>query len=181
MKGLRFLPVLLLYACARGEITLPPSIAFTSLTVDATTSRVYVDLAAAAVVKPADPTQSSAWDIALDGASVQLNDGAQGLCLCESARASDAQVLALTPADADLLFDSISANDVPAPGGAWTADAFSKNSWYRANISGNGVVTPTYDVYLIRRGSVIYKLQVLSYYGPADQPGVITLRYARFD
>ena len=57
---------------------------------------------------------------------------------------------------------------------------FDAKRWYRYNVTGTDhQVWPTFDVYLVRRGAALYKVQIVGYYGPAGEPRRITLRYAK--
>jgi hypothetical protein len=51
--------------------------------------------------------------------------------------------------------------------------------WYRYNITGtDNQIWPTYDVYLVRRGSDVYKVQLVGYYDAGGRSRQITVRYA---
>ena len=80
-------------------------------------------------------------------------------------------------ADVVVTTELVSAASIPAAGSAWTADAFAASRWYRYNLAGDNRISPTFDVYLIRRGSAVYKLQVLDYYSDTGAPRNITFRY----
>ncbi len=56
---------------------------------------------------------------------------------------------------------------------------FNSHPWYRYNLTGENIIHPTFDVYLIKRGDDVYKVQLINYYGSAGEPRHITLRYAR--
>ena len=66
---------------------------------------------------------------------------------------------------------------------AYRADVYSgvfnTNRFYRYNIGGDNRISPTYDVYLLRRGTAIYKVQITNYYNATGQARHITFRYAR--
>ncbi len=47
--------------------------------------------------------------------------------------------------------------------------------WY--NIQGNNRLWPTYNVFLIKDGSDVYKLQVTDYYSATGTPGELTIRF----
>jgi hypothetical protein len=71
-----------------------------------------------------------------------------------------------------------------APPQAYRRDAFSgvfaQQPWYRYNITGtDNQIWPTFNVYLIKRGNEVYKVQLIGYYGPAGEPRILTMRYAR--
>jgi hypothetical protein len=56
---------------------------------------------------------------------------------------------------------------------------FDAHPWYRYNLDGGHQIWPTYDVFLIRRGDAVYKVQLTSYYGATGDSRQITFRYAR--
>ena len=97
-----------------------------SFTVDARNAWVYVSLADSAVVTPTpSATESAAWDIAFFSTNVTLNGGAAGpggvtgACVCQNATATNAEILAMTPATELADFDAVTT--VPA-GVTFSAD-----------------------------------------------------------
>jgi hypothetical protein len=135
-----------------------------TLVVDLSTSgKVYVDLRAGAV------SDASKWDLLLEGYAIRVNGGVSGSGKA-GAVAADQSFAAI--ADASDLTDSHYRGD--AYGGV-----FDTHRWYRYNLDGDHQVWPTYDVYLIRRGEEVYKVQITGYYGPAGEPRHITFRYAK--
>ena len=128
-------------------------------------SPVYFDFAS-----NSSSTDSSAhaWDIAIQGYTIRVNGGVSG----------PGQAGAV-PMDA--AFDDItSVDDVPEV--AYKADAFggvfAASKWYRYNLEGHHQIWPTYDVYLIKRGEVVYKVQITGYYSATGAARHITFRYA---
>ncbi|HEU4630244.1 MAG TPA: HmuY family protein [Gemmatimonadaceae bacterium] len=182
--------VLALAACARDEITAPQPAATGSLTVDASAGWVYLSLGDQHTVVLVDPASSAAWDIGFNTTQVAINGGTAGpggvtaFCLCQNSATdpSPEEILAMTPASELADFESVTAASVPDDA-TFSADpetgAFAVHPWYRYNLAGDHVVSPTFDVYLLRRGDVVYKVQLTGYYGPAGQPRHITVRYAR--
>lgn len=175
-------------ACSGGEITTPtdPPVAGT-LTVDASTGWVHVSLAAEGTVAVEEPTASDAWDIGFSATSVQLNGGTAGpggvvgYCICQNAGASDAEILAMTPTSELGDFEAVTAATVDAAtltAGA-SAEAFTTHPWYKYNLAGDHYISPTFNVYLVKRGTRLYKLQLINYYGPAGESRRITFRYAQ--
>ncbi|HET7274726.1 MAG TPA: HmuY family protein [Longimicrobiaceae bacterium] len=158
-----------------------------TITVDAAEAWAYADLQGdtAALVAVADPTSSAAWDIGFFKTAVQLNGGASGpgdmvaVCLCQNADATDAEVQQLTAATELADFEAVTAADIPAAGAAWTSDVFETAPWYRYDLAGNHQIWPTFEVYLLRRGDEVYKIQLIGYYGPAGETRQITFRYAQ--
>jgi hypothetical protein len=110
------------------------------------------------------------WDIAITGYIIRLNGGVSG-----PGRAS------AVPAGQS--FESLtSVDDIPET--AYRTDSFggvfAESKWYRYNLTGSDhQIWPTYDVYLVRRGSTVYKIQLVGYYSPAGEPRHITIRYAK--
>jgi hypothetical protein len=49
--------------------------------------------------------------------------------------------------------------------------------WY--NIAGDNRLSPTFNVFLIRIGTAVYKLQVMSYYNTSGAPGFPTIRFVQ--
>jgi hypothetical protein len=133
-------------------------------TVDVSGGRVYFDLATGAVSTAGD------WDLALEGYDIRVNGGASG--------GGQAGAVAATEA-----FEAIT-NAAAPPATAFRGDSyggvFKARPWYRYNLTGSDhQVWPTYDVYLLKRGGTLFKVQITSYYGPAGEPRRITLRYAK--
>lgn len=128
---------------------------------------VYFDLGASAV------STSAAWDIAFDGWAIRTNGGVSGTA---GVGAVPDNVTAFASIDA--------AYAGSAPAQAYRSDRFAgvfgQNAWYRYNITGtDNQIWPTFDVYLVRRGSAVYKVQLTGYYSAAGAPRNITIRYAR--
>lgn len=113
-------------------------------------------------------TNVAQWDIAVHGFTILVNGGVSG----EGEAAA---------AVAEQSFDDIT-TAVTDPR-AYVTDRFggifTARPWYRYNLTGEHGIHPTYDVYLVKRGEQIYKIQILDYYSPAGEPRNITLRYAR--
>jgi hypothetical protein len=123
-----------------------------------------VDLLGGAVA-----TAGGAWDLQLDGWRIRVNGGASG-----SGKA--AATLATQP------FAAV-ANAFAGAANAYRTDTyagvFGQKPWYKYNLRGDNRISPTFDVYLVRRGSAVYKLQIINYYGPAGETRRITVRYAQ--
>jgi len=110
------------------------------------------------------------WDIAFEGYQIRVNGGVSG--------SGSAAAVSVTDPFASL----DDASGVPST--AYRADefggVFNAHRWYRYNLTGNDhQIWPTFDVYLIRKGDAVYKLQLISYYSAAGDPRHITLRYER--
>jgi hypothetical protein len=133
-------------------------------TVDLSGGRIRFDLRAGV------PVGEAAWDIAFEGYTIRVNGGVSG-----AGRAG--AVLTTTPfeqiRDASALPDRLYRGD--AFGGV-----FVSHPWFRYNITGTDrQVWPTYDVYLVRRGGTVYKIQLIGYYNAAGEARHVTFRYAR--
>lgn len=172
-------------ACARDEITLPETGTVGQLTVDASAGWAYVDLASGAVVPQTSASTSTTWDIGFSATSVAVNGGTAGpggvtvYCLCQNAAATTADVLTMTADNQATAFANVTALSIPASTAAgWSSETFATSKWYKYNLAGDNRISPTFDVYLVQRGSRVYKLQVVNYYGPAGETRRITIRYA---
>ncbi|NNM34440.1 MAG: hypothetical protein HKO53_15285 [Gemmatimonadetes bacterium] len=111
------------------------------------------------------------WDIGVTPElSIEVNDG------CGAGT---------FPLDAAEDFSALTdAGDAPEYGGFLaalsgafpaTVDDASGVFWY--NIEGNNRLWPTFNVFLVRTGSAIYKVQVTSYYDATGQSGFPTIRF----
>ncbi len=136
-------------------------------TVNTATGPVYFDLASGAV------STSANWDVQFDGWNIRLNGGVSG---------GGTQKALL---DVSTPFASIdAAYTATAPAQAFRGDAFSgvfgQNPWYKYNITGtDNQIWPTFNVYLVRRGSAVYRVQLTGYYSATGAPRNITIRYSR--
>lgn len=109
------------------------------------------------------------WDIRLVGWNLLVNGGVSG---------PGAAGVATSTED----FQSLTTATGTPPQAYRTdvyAGIFGTNRWYRYNLAGNNRISPTFDVYLLKRGSSVYKVQITNYYSATDQPRHITFRYAR--
>jgi hypothetical protein len=138
-----------------------------SKTVDVSGGPVFFDITTGAV------TTAANWDLEFEGWNIRVNGGVSGTGTVKA-------VL-----DATTPFASIDAPyAASAPAQAYSVDAFSgvfkANPWYRYNITGSdNQIWPTFNVYLVRRGTAVYKVQLVSYYGANAAPRQVTVRYAK--
>ena len=109
----------------------------------------------------------TAWDVRLEGSVLRLNGGVSG-----SGKAA-ASLSAAAFADVTTAAIESRAYQADAFGGVFRA-----RPWYKYNILGDNRISPTFQVYLVKRGETVYKVQILNYYGAAGEPRQITLRYA---
>lgn len=160
-----------------------------TLTVDASSSTewAYVDLGRPAQqVTVADGPTSTGWDIAFQVTKVIVNGGENGpggtlaYCICQNGNPTDESVMAMTLDLEGGDFDAVTSASIPT-GDVWSATAFDESRWYRYNLAGGHQIWPTYQVYLVKRGSEVYKVQVISYYGENGENRQITFRYAQLE
>lgn len=133
-------------------------------TVDVANGRVYFDLGTGAAGTATD------WDIALEGYDIRVNGGASGSGQAGAVLATES-------------FDAIT-NAASPPATVFKGDSyggvFKNQPWYRYNLTGSDhQVWPTFNVYLLKRGATLYKVQLTSYYGPAGETRRISIRYAK--
>lgn len=125
---------------------------------------VRFDFATGAVV------DTDSWDIMLDGYDIRINGGVSGPGGAGAA-ATDEDFAAVT--------------DASDAGTHYRGDAFggvfALHPWYRYNLDGNHTIFPTFDVFLLKRGTAVYKIQIIGYYNTAGDARHITFRYARLD
>lgn len=136
-------------------------------TIDLSTGPVYLNLESGIV------NAASAWDLRLSGFEIRVNGGVSGT------GGVSAVVDATTP------FAQITAQQASfVPAVAYRADsyggAFVTSPWYRYNITGtDNQIWPNFNVYLVKRGDTVYKVQIISYYSATGTPRQITVRSSR--
>ncbi len=141
--------------------------AVVSKTVTVGTGIVYFDLTAGAV------STATSWDLAFTGYTIKTNGGVSGT----------GTVMAIP--DLVTPFGTIDAAYAStAPAQAYRADefggVFTTKRWYKYNITGtDNQIWPTFDVYLIKKGTTVYKVQLTGYYGTNGAARQITLRYRK--
>jgi hypothetical protein len=147
-------------ATAAGTLSAPNTIA-----VNLATGAKRVDLKAGVVT-----TDAAAWDIVLDGFTIRVNGGITGSGKAAAAVGTgefSTVTTAVTMANA-YRQDTY-------------AGIFGTNRYWRYNLAGDFRISPTFDVYLIKRGTRTYKLQVINYYNETGLARFITFRWARLD
>lgn len=144
-----------------------------TLTVDlSANAKVYVNLSTGSTT-----TAAGTWDVALQGYTIYVNGGASGtggaaaIQIAPSPYANYAAITANMPIGATGIPTSVFVAD--GAGGAFLAD-----EPYRYDGTLHQVY-PTYDVYLVKRGTAVYKVQVIGYYAASATFGTITVRYAK--
>lgn len=137
-----------------------------SLQVDLTTPGAKrVDLATGALT-----TSATDWDLRLEGFTIRVNGGVSGAGKGGAAlntAAFEATTTAVTQANAYR-------TDV-------YAGVFGAHRYYRYNLAGDHRISPSFDVYLLRRGTTTWKVQVVSYYSATGTPRQVTFRWERID
>ncbi len=136
-------------------------------TLDLTAGPVYLDLTTGTTAAPAN------WDLLFDGWTIRVNGGVSGSGTVRAVVDSTTGFGVITAAYA-----------AGVPAQAYRADAYSgafqQQPWYRYNITGtDNQIWPTFQVYLVRRGSTVFKVQLTGYYGPTGAPRQVTVRHAR--
>jgi hypothetical protein len=133
-----------------------------TLVADLSSGRVYLDLVASAFGSDAE------WDLAVEGYTFMTNGGVSG----------DGGVGAVATSEA---FDDVTSAS-GAPASVYAGDAFggvfAEHAWYKYNLDGDHTIFPTFDVYLLRSGASVWKLQILNYYDDAGESRRISFRYA---
>ena len=138
-----------------------------TLTVDVSSGPVYVDLLTGSVSDESD------WDLLLSGYMIQLNGGVSGSGGA-GAWAVEEEFAAITDAS-----DAQDSRQYRADGlgGVFAADADDAVKFYRYDLAGEHHIWPTFNVYLIRTGEGVYKMQVVNYYDEVGEARHITFRY----
>lgn len=132
-------------------------------------SAAYINLSTGTVTTGGTIPES--WDIVFTGYTLKLNPSGSAVSI----------------ADPDLTFEGITTiSGLGFPSSAYKADGtggtFSSHPWYRYNINPASPhrITPTYNIYLVKKGNDIYKVQIASYYHPlTDDLQNYTVRAAR--
>lgn len=150
------------------EVAGGPLGALRSVSMDGSTGVVSLDLETGTVGDP------PGWDLRLDGYTMRVNGGASG-----PGRAGAARVLQA--------FDQVT-DPSAVPPSVLRGDSFggvfngpTETRWFRYNLQGNNQVWPTYHVYLIRRGDVIHRVQIVGYYSADGTARQVSVRSAPLD
>ena len=108
------------------------------------------------------------WDLKFEGFAIKVNGGMSGPGKGGAALATTGYAETTSAKTADQAYRTDS-----------YAGIFGNNRYYRYSIAGDNRISPTFDVYLLRRGSTVYKLQIIGYYSQSGQPRTISFRYAQ--
>jgi hypothetical protein len=181
LRGLALALAAVLSSACGDEPTGPQVAATATFTVDATTTTQYVALTGgpAILATVTDAATSTAWDLSFLTTTVAANTNA-GLtvaCLCGNEGASGDAVMQMTAEGQLAAFEAVSAADIATA--TFETNTFATHRWYRYNITGSdNQIWPVFNVYLVKRGVAVYKVQIINYYNAAGAPRHITFRYA---
>lgn len=151
-----------------GSVTLEYAVQSSSTAAFGPTKTITLTTAGAAVDLDTDAATSSAttWDIRLVGTNLLVNGGVSG--------SGSAAVADGTGSFAEIT----TASTTPQ---AYRTDRyagiFGTTPWYRYNIAGDNRISPTFNVYLLKRGTAVYKIQIINYYNAAGAARHVTFRY----
>jgi len=161
-------------ATTAGTVTLEYRLQATATSALAATQTIAVNLATGAkrvdLNSGAVTTDASAWDLQLDGFTMRVNGGITGSGKGAAAVGSGQ----FTTATTAVTMANAYRQDT-------YAGIFGTNRYWRYNLANDFRVTPSFDVYLIKRGTRTYKLQVINYYSDTGVARFITFRWARLD
>ena len=111
-------------------------------------------------------TSATAWDVRLEDAMLLVNGGVSGPGAGGVADGTDT------------FENTTTASTQPQ---AYRTDRyagiFGSSPWYRYNLAGDNRISPTFDVYLLKRGTAVYKVQIINYYNATGAARHITFRY----
>ncbi|MCC6316436.1 MAG: hypothetical protein IT361_02005 [Gemmatimonadaceae bacterium] len=137
-------------------------------TVDVRTGPVYYDL-----TNRTTTTVTGTWDLRFAGFEIRSNGGVSGTGTVMAVPDNTTPFAAI---------DAVYAATAPAVAYKRDANAgvFVAKPWYRYNITGtDNQIWPLFNVYLVKRGTEVYKVQLTSYYGPSGASRQVTMRSAR--
>jgi hypothetical protein len=127
-------------------------------------------------------TTAADWDVAFEGWRIYTNSGASA----QAATAGAGAYNGTTQLQGNPTFEALAPNQVSPTANAYRADGtgvFSTRPTWAYEQSSNTAL-PTYDVYLLKKGNTVYKLQVTGYRrqtaaDPAPVSGFVSFRSAR--
>lgn len=129
---------------------------------------VYFDLVAGAVSSAA-----GTWDLRFEGFLIRANSGASGGSGHLVAPPQDVPFASLDLAALRALPNASFGQD--ALGGP-----FGARPWYKYNVTGSDLqIWPNFNVYLVKKGTAVYKVQLTGYYDVTGKARVISVRSAR--
>ena len=173
--------MVLLTAACNDDLTGPDDQEVLGQLTVATNDSAFVALGDSATV-----ASSAAWDIGFWTTAVFTRTSGTpvlALCLCQNAAATNEQIVAMTPGSEQAEFEAVTAAQIPAASDPhWSTTTFNTSRWYKYNIAPTtspNRIHPTFDVYLVKKGTAVYKVQILNYYNAADEARHVTFRYQR--
>ena len=119
------------------------------------------------------PTSGADWHVRFEGFTVTINGGVSGTGNVRAVPVDGVPFAAI---------DAAFAGSVPPTvfQGDQFGGVFAESPWFRYNVTGtDNQIWPTFDVYLIRRGDEVWKVQLTGYYDAAANPRNVSFRYAR--
>ena len=156
-------------ATSAGSVTLEYAVQATTADAFGATKTLTVSSGAASGADlKTDALNASSWDVRLDGWNLVLNGGVSGSGSGAAATGTESFAATTTAVTAPQAYRA------DAFGGVFTA-----SPWYRYNILGDNRISPTFNVYLIKRGTSVYTLQIINYYNTTGAARHITFRYRR--
>lgn len=154
-------------ARTQAGTTLGAPVAFTITTGSAP---VLVNLASGAAVT----ASGCNWDIQITPQAYELGVNAACNVGTYPGASSPAFASATSASDAAEYAPYLAGLTGPVPNSIEDAQAP-----FRYNLSGDNRLSPSFNTYLIRNGTKVYKLQVIGYYSAAGAGGWPTIRFAR--
>ncbi len=156
-------------------------------TVDATSDAEFalVDLGTGTVLPAGTADSVSGWQLGVQRYTLRLAPGVKAKLLIDNTLLVEANPMAVSPVEARQRFDAVGAADIPAdemftsslPASVSVDD--SPPFVYGIDPGQPHAVLPTHNIYLIRDGDAVYKVQFLSYYQPVTGAArFITVRVA---
>lgn len=137
-------------------------------TVDGTSGAFYYDFSSGGVVTPADPTNSTAWDIYMTNYDLFLNGGASGSGQAQAFPVYDGMS---DPTD----FDEVQDLSI-LPAVVWFNDQAASvfADWYQYMGAPTHLLNSWEHIYVLKNGDTYYKVMIASYYDPSEAPGSST-------
>lgn len=115
---------------------------------------------------------AAAWDVQLDGWNLRVNSGVSGAGSTLGI-GFPSPFAALDAATAAQVQPTTFRRD-------GVASQFGVRPWYRYNVTGtDNQIWPTFNVYLVKRGTEVHKVQLTGYYNLAGEARNISIRSAR--
>jgi hypothetical protein len=153
-----------------GQVTLEYAVQPTAEAAFGATQSVTLDASTATSVDLNSGSTTPAtgeWDLSLEGFDLRINGGVSG-----------SGAVGATPSPEPFEAVTTAAVDSRAYQVDRFAGIFGTHPWYKYNLTGENIIHPTFDVYLIKRGDDVYKVQLIDYYSAAGEPRHISIRYA---